>query len=118
MNLGQFIKQKRLENNLTMEQLGNKIGKNKAFISRLENNKVKTLKSDAIEPLANALGIDVIDLFDGFDENGNKSSFATEVTPEEFANEVRKLLSKTTNLTEQQKQHLLNTLDFICNTDS
>ena len=44
MNLGQFIKQKRLEKSLTMEQLGNAIGKNKAFISRLENNKVKQLK--------------------------------------------------------------------------
>lgn len=114
MNLGQFIRQKRLEKNLTMEQLGNSIGKNKAFISRLENNKVKTLKNDVIEPLASALGIPVIALFEGFDENGNKKDNVEQVTPEEFANEVKFLLTKTNNLTEQQKQHLLNTLDFIC----
>ena len=117
MNLGQFIKQKRLEKNLTMEQLGNMIGKNKAFISRLENNKVKTLKNDIIEPLANALSIPVIALFEGFDENGNKKDNVEEVTPQEFVFEVKELLSKTTNLTEQQKQHLMHTLEFICSED-
>lgn len=115
MNLGQFIKQKRLEKNLTMEQLGNSIGKNKAFISRLENNKVKTLKNDIIEPLASALGIPVIALFEGFDENGNKKDNIEQVTPKEFVYEVKELLGKTTNLSEQQKQHLLHTLEFICN---
>ena len=117
MNLGQFIKQKRLEKNLSMEQLGNAIGKNKAFISRLENNKVKTLKNDIIEPLANALGIPVIALFEGFDENGNKKNNVEQVTPKEFVYEVKELLGKTTNLTEQQKKHLMHTLEFICSED-
>jgi transcriptional regulator with XRE-family HTH domain len=114
MNLGQFIKQKRLEKNLTMEQLGNSIGKNKAFISRLENNKVKTLKNDVIEPLATALGVPVIALFEGFDENGNKKDNVEQVSPREFVYEVKELLDKTINLTEQQKQHLLHTLEFVC----
>ncbi len=117
MNLGQFIRQKRLEKNLTMEQLGDAIGKNKAFISRLENNKVKTLKNDVIEPLANAFGIPVIALFEGFDENGNSKDNIQQVTPKEFAYEVRELLEKTTNLSDQQKQYLLNTLEIVCNED-
>lgn len=115
MNLGQFIKQKRLEKGLTTEQLGNAINKNKAFISRLENNKVKTLKNDLIEPLADALGIPVIALFKGFDENGNANEEVTELSKDEFANEVKFLLDKTNVLSEQEKQHLLNTLTFICN---
>lgn len=115
MNLGQFIRQKRLEKNLTMEQLGNAIGKNKAFISRLENNKVKTLKNDIIEPLSNALCIPVIALFEDFDENGNAKKKAEQVTPREFVYEVKYLLSKTNSLSEQQKQYLLNTLEIICN---
>lgn len=114
MNLGQFIKQKRLEKNLTMEQLGNAIGKNKAFISRLENNKVRTLKNDIIEPLANALNIPVIALFEGFDEKGNAKNTTQEVTRQELAFEVKNLLDKTIDLSEQQKQYLLNTLDIIC----
>ena len=114
MNLGQFIRQKRQEQNLTMEQLGKAIGKDKSFISRLESNKVKTLKNDTIEPLATALKIPIIALFEGFDENGNRKDNVEEVTPQEFVCEVRELLNKTTNLTEQQKQHLMHTLEFIC----
>ena len=117
MNLGQFIKRKRLEKGLTTEQLGNAINKNKAFISRLENNKVKTLKNDLIEPLANALDIPVIALFKGFDEKGNANENVTELSKDEFANEIKFLLSKTTDLSENQKQHLMNTLEFICNDD-
>ena len=114
MSLGQFIRQKRLEKNLTMEQLGSAIGKNKAFISRLENNKVKTLKNDIIEPLANALCISVIALFEGFDENGNSKDTVQQVTPKEFVFEVKELLEKTTDLSDQQKQYLLNTLEIVC----
>ena len=114
MNLGQFIKQKRLEKGLTTEQLGTAINKNKAFISRLENNKVKTLKNDLIEPLADALGIPVIALFKGFDENGNANKDVTELSKDKFANEVKFLLDKTNVLSEQEKQYLLNTLEFIC----
>lgn len=114
MNLGQFIKKKRLEKNLTAEQVGNAIGKNKAFISRLENNKVKTLKHDLIEPLANVLGIPVIALFEGFDANGNAKPTCTEISKEDFYKEVKFLLSKTEDLSEQQKQYLLNTLEIIC----
>lgn len=114
MNLGQFIKHKRIEKNLTTEQLGNAIGKNKAFISRLENNKVRTLKHDLIEPLANVLGIPVIALFEGFDANGNPKNNCTEISKEDFYKEVKHLLSKTGNLSEQQKQYLMNTLEIIC----
>ena len=93
MNLGQFIKQKRKNKNMTMEQLGKAIGKNKVFIHRLENNKVKTLKDDTIVPLANALNIPVMALFDGWDFNGNQIE-NEQTTQEEFEQEVYTLLSK------------------------
>lgn len=113
MNLGQFIKQKRLEKNMTMEQLGKTIGKNKVFIHRLEKNKVKTLKDDTIVPLANALGIPVMALFDGWDLDGNKIE-TEQITADEFKNEVSSLLNKTTNLSEQEKTLLMQTLNLIC----
>ena len=61
--------------------------------------------------ICNELGISVDSLRHGIIEPVEGYE---EVTPEEFANEVKLLLTKTNNLTEQQKQHLLNTLDFIC----
>ena len=48
MNLGQFIRQQRLKKGYTRDQLAKLIGKNKAYISRIENNKVRTLKNDSI----------------------------------------------------------------------
>jgi len=114
MNLGQYIKQKRLENGLTVEQLGTAIGKNKAFISRLENNKVKSLKNDLVEPLADALGVPVISLFKDFDEKGNFKKESTEITPRQLIFEVECLLDKTTGLSDQQKQYVKNTLDIVC----
>lgn len=63
--------------------------------------------------ICDALGLSVDSL-----KHGIIQPVETEqVTPEEFASEVKSLLCKTNNLTEQQKQHLLNTLDFICGED-
>jgi transcriptional regulator with XRE-family HTH domain len=114
MNLGLFIKRKRLEKGLTMEQLGNAIQKNKAFISRLENNKVKSLKSDLVEPLAKALDIPVMALFENFDEKGNSKLKTENITPKQLVFEVKCLLDKTIDLTEQEKQYVINTLDIVC----
>ena len=63
--------------------------------------------------ICNALGLSVDSLKHGIIE----PTETEQVTPEEFANEVRGLLCKTNSLTEQQKQHLLNTLNFICGED-
>lgn len=117
MNLGQFLKSKRIEKGLTMKELGEKIGKNKTFIYRIEKNNVKTLKNDVMESLADALGIPVIALFKGFDENGNPTDNIEEISPQDFLQEVKDKLDKTYSLTEQQKKHILNTLEFICNTE-
>lgn len=66
--------------------------------------------------ICNALGLSVDSLKHGIIEPAETTE-TEQVTPEEFANEVRSLLCKTNNLTEQQKQHLLNTLNFICGED-
>ena len=115
MNLGQFIKIKRIEQNMTMEELGKCIGKNKSFISRLESNKVKTLKHEYIDPLANALNVPVGALFKNFDEAGYE---VKEVTPKEFEQEVVSLLGQTTGINAQEKALLLQTLKLICSDET
>lgn len=117
MNLGQFLKQKRIEKGLTMKELGEKIGKNKTFIYRLEKNNVKSLKNDVMEPLANALDIPVIALFDGFDENGNATKEIEQITRKEFATEVLTLLTKLDDITNQEKALLEHTINIISSSD-
>ena len=113
MNLGQFLREKRMEKGLTMKELGEKIGKDKTFIYRLEKNNVKSLKHDVMEPLANALDIPVIALFDGFDENGNATE-VEQISRKDLFLEVRDLLNKNDTLSDQQKEHILNTVKFFC----
>ena len=63
--------------------------------------------------ICNELGLSVDSLKHGIIE-----PIETEqVTTEQFATEVKHLLSKANNLTEQQKQYLLNTLEIVCNED-
>ena len=111
MHLGNFIKQKRLEKNLTMEQLGNMIGKHKSFISKLESNKIKSLKNDSIKLLAEALDVPIVDLFKGFDADGIsiKDYKIEKISSEDFVTEVLGLLGET--LTEDQKNQVLGLLN-------
>jgi len=117
MNLGQFIKQKRLNMRLTLKQVANSVGVSEMTVSRWERNEVKHVKSSHIEALSKTLCIPIMSLFDGWDENGNKIEFE-QISPQEFAIEVKQLLNKTENLSDQQKQFMLNTLDLICSDDN
>ncbi len=113
MNLGQLIRQKRKQRNLTQTDVAKHIGVSTNTVSKYERNIIENMGRDKIISLSKLLDIPTVAFIEALD---NKSTADFEqVTPEEFANEVRHLLNKTNNLTEQQKQHLLNTLEFICN---
>lgn len=62
MNIGEYIREKRKEAGLTVDELASKIGKNRATIYRYENNSIESLPSDILIPLANALSITPGDL--------------------------------------------------------
>lgn len=117
MNLSELIKQKRKENGLTLEQLGKRVGVSKMTVLRWESGEIKNIRTDKIEKLASALGIPVVALFEGFNKNNNTKKNIQQVTPDEFFDEVVNILNKTDGLSDQQKKHILNTLDFICNDD-
>lgn len=57
MTIGEYIRQKRKEAGLSAEELGQKIGKNRATIYRYENNSIEKLPANVLIPLANALSI-------------------------------------------------------------
>lgn len=62
MTIGEYIREKRKEAGLTAEELGAKIGKNRATIYRYENNSIEKLPANVLVPLANALSITPGDL--------------------------------------------------------
>lgn len=57
MTIGDRIKQRRNELGLSVDELANKLGKNRATIYRYESNDIEKLPTTILEPLANALGV-------------------------------------------------------------
>lgn len=62
MTIGEYIRLKRKEAGLTADELGRRIGKNRATIYRYENNSIEKLPSDVLAPLASALHVTPGDL--------------------------------------------------------
>jgi transcriptional regulator with XRE-family HTH domain len=54
--IGELIKEQRQKANMTQEQLADKIGAKKSFISRIENGKVDIQLSTLYRLLENGLG--------------------------------------------------------------
>ena len=57
MTIGDRIKQRRLSLGLSADQLGERIGKDRATIYRYENNDIKKMPIAILGPLANALNV-------------------------------------------------------------
>lgn len=55
--VGQRIKKKRIEKGITQQELGDRLGYNKSYVSRLETGRMK-ISLDKIESISNALDID------------------------------------------------------------
>lgn len=55
MNIGDRIKQRRLELNLDVEELAKRIGKSRATVYRYENGDIENMPTTVLEPIAKAL---------------------------------------------------------------
>lgn len=57
MDIGEIIKKRRNELNISVDELANLIGKNRATIYRYENSQIENLPANILEPLSIALAI-------------------------------------------------------------
>ena len=55
-NIGELIKELRLEKKMSVEELAKKIGKSRATVYRYENNEIEDLPYTVLNPIAEALG--------------------------------------------------------------
>lgn len=62
MNSGDRIKQLRLQNNLTLEELGQRVGVGKSTVRKWETGAIANMRRDKIAKLAEALGTTVMDI--------------------------------------------------------
>lgn len=55
MNIGERIRQRRIELNLSVEEVAKRLGKNRATVYRYENSDIENLPAPILEPLAKIL---------------------------------------------------------------
>ena len=73
MNIGKFIKAKRNELNLTLEQVGDIVGVGKSTVRKWETGMIANMKRDKIADLAKALDTTPAYLM-GWNDDQNESS--------------------------------------------
>lgn len=114
MNLGQLIRSKRKEKQLTQGQVAEIVGVSTNTISKYERNIITNMGREKVISLSKLLDIPTITFIEAIDDLDTKNVEIEQVTAEEFRQEVVSLLNKTTNLSEQEKNLLIHTLDVIC----
>lgn len=84
MTIGERIKQRRKELGLSVDELADKLGKNRATIYRYESNEIEKLPTTVLEPLADVLGVSPGFLM-GWEDESSESD-ALEVLMEKYDN--------------------------------
>lgn len=79
MNIGDRIKQRRLELGIDADELATRIGKSRATIYRYENGDIENMPTTVLEPIAKALNTTPAYLM-GWDDPSGKNNIYFEIT--------------------------------------
>lgn len=107
MTTGERIRQLRIQHQMTQEELGAKVGVQKAAIYKYENGLIVNLKRSTLEKLAIVLETTPTYLM-GLEDDENDSSILSELTPQQSA-----LLSSFDQLNEEGQQKAVDYIDNL-----
>ena len=82
MNSGDRIKQLRIRNNMTLEELGARVGVGKSTVRKWETGAIANMRRDKIAKLADALGTTVMDIM-GLEEVDDTTAPGLSLSPDE-----------------------------------
>lgn len=111
MNVGEKIKYLRKKKGITVEQLANSIGKNKATVYRYENGDIENLPYSVIIPIAKALGVLPTYFFEYKDDLMVKSV----IDNEQFRVELKSWINevKCVDFTDDELKKIMEYAKFI-----
>lgn len=107
MTTGERIRQLRIQHQMTQEELGAKVGVQKAAIYKYENGLIVNLKRSTLEKLAIVLETTPTYLM-GLEDDENDSSILSELTPQQSA-----LLLSFNQLNEEGQQKAVDYVDDL-----
>ncbi len=106
MDLGKIIKQLRIENGYTQEELGKLIGVKKAAIHKYESGIVQNMKRTTIGKLANIFNVSPSYLLGYTDNNIN-----IEKTPPQLSDGEQKLIELFRQVPKEQQELVLSMIN-------
>lgn len=115
-NKGDRIKNLRINNKMTLEEVGEKIGVSKQTLYKYENNIITNIPSDKIEGLARVFNISpaVIMGWDKDDEQYYQDKEAAEYAEILHTRpEMRLLFSASREISKEEMQEVVNYIEFI-----
>lgn len=107
MTTGERIRQLRIEHQMTQEELGTKVGVQKAAIYKYENGLIVNLKRSTLEKLAIVLETTPTYLM-GLEDSASNSTVLSELTPQQSA-----LLSSFDQLNEEGQQKAVDYVEDL-----
>ena len=107
MTTGERIRQLRIEHQMTQEELGTKVGVQKAAIYKYENGLIVNLKRSTLEKLAIVLETTPTYLM-GLEDSESNSTVLSELTPQQSA-----LLSSFDQLNEEGQQKAVDYVEVL-----
>ncbi len=108
MNIGDRIKERRVSLGYTVEELAEKLGKNRATIYRYEKNEIENLPTTVLEPLAEVLQTTPAHLMGWLDEDEE----VKQIEEHELVYLARK---GDIEFTEEEKQEIIDFIEFKFN---
>ena len=113
--IGQRIKERRKELDMTADELGRRIGKNRATVYRYENGDIENLPIDVLKPIAKALDIAPQYLM-GWNIDTEATSKKTEPTVD-FAllhdGDVMTVVEAMSSLSPKSREELMQFAEFL-----
>ena len=102
-NIGESIKKARLAKEMTLEQLGDKLGLQKSVVAKYEKNKVATIPRDKIKILHDVLGISYMDLLGISSHDTNNNDIMLEIENLNLNNESLDRLLRYAKLLKEEE---------------
>ena len=118
MNIGEKIKNARLEKGYTQEELGNLIGVQKSAVAKYEKGRVVNIKRSVLSKISRVLDIPPIELVsdieDNPEESGNKlADLSLGIEIKETDSEVKLMLEEYSQLNEQNQVLVREYVHFL-----
>lgn len=107
MKVQEIIRQSRIDHNLTMKELAEKVGVTEATISRWESGEIKNMRRDSILKLAEVLGLRPSTIM-GWDEDSEEEKlYQMQKLEQEFPEGVKYIRRANETLSPAAKKRMI-----------